>query len=160
VPLHGTAICIWYSTGNNNTIKGDIMGMLRTSLVLGVILFALPSPPVDPAVDGDTVPASTGTYLAAAFDAVADVKSFCARKPFVCDTAGQLASSVERKAKYSAKLIYEWANESTQDKTASLLPQDLALNVDEIQTGSTVDVTEIAMLEIGPFLIPADEPAL
>jgi hypothetical protein len=154
------AIRIWYPRGKNNTIKGDIMGMLRTSLVLGAILFALPSPPVDPAVDGNAATVSTGTYLAAAFDTVADVKSFCARKPFVCDTAGQLASSVERKAKYSAKLIYEWANESTQDKTASLLPQDLAFNVDEIQTGSTVDVQEIAMLEIGPFLIPADEPAL
>jgi Family of unknown function (DUF5330) len=132
------------------------MGMLRTTFILGAILFAMPSPPQDPVAADQAVPVSSVAYVAAAAEAFGDVKNFCARKPFVCETAGSLMSKVERKAKYSAKLIYEWANEATGEQTAAALPQDVAALVDQIETGSTVEVAEIALLEIGPFLVPAD----
>ena len=47
-----------------------------------------------------------------ATQAVSDVASFCLRQPGVCETAGYIASRMEAKAKYSVKLLYEWANES------------------------------------------------
>ena len=50
--------------------------------------------------------------FATATQAVSDVASFCARQPGVCETAGYIASRMEAKAKYSVKLLYEWANES------------------------------------------------
>jgi Family of unknown function (DUF5330) len=136
-----------------------VMGMLRTTFILGAILFAMPSPPQDPATADQAVPMGNVAYIAAAADAFGDVRNFCARKPFVCETAGQLASSVERKAKYSAKLIYEWANDATSDPVKAEVPQDIAAMVDAIETGSTVAVAEIQMLEIGPFLVPADVDA-
>lgn len=130
------------------------MGMLRTTFILGAILFAMPSPPQDPAVDNQAVPMSGVAYIAAAADAFGDIKNFCARKPFVCETAGQLVSSVERKAKYSAKLVYEWANEAVGDPVKAEVPQDIASMIDAIETGSTVEVADIRMIEIGPFLVP------
>ncbi len=98
-------------------------------------------------------------YIAAAADAFGDVKNFCARKPFVCETAGQLLSSMERKAKYSAKLIYEWANDATGQPVKTEVPQDIASMVDAIETGSTVEVADIEMFEIGPFLVPGEADA-
>jgi hypothetical protein len=134
------------------------MGILRTSLILGAIIFALPSPPQVAGTEDEAGSVSTVAYVAAAAEAFGDVKNFCTRKPFVCDTAGQLASSVERKAKYSAKLIYEWANEATAEPNPPVGKQDLAQISDEIQTSSTVDTVEISMIEVGPFLIPDERP--
>jgi hypothetical protein len=133
------------------------MGMLRTTLILGAIIFAMPSPPPDASAPGEPAPLSTVAYLAAAAETFSDVKTFCERKPFVCQAAGQFASTVERKAKYSAKLIYEWANEASDQQAQTMLPADLASMADDIETGSTAGATEIAMLEIGPFLVPADD---
>lgn len=84
----------------------------------------MPSPPPEPA--GSQTPATPGTfaYVAAAAETFADVRGFCQRNPNVCGTAGAMATAMEGKAKYSAKLIYEWANEA---KTAS---------ADQIQTSS------------------------
>lgn len=86
------------------------MGMLRTLLVLGVGFALMPSPPPDP--NGDKAAAGPGSfaYVAAAAETMADLRSFCQRNPNVCVTAGAMAQTVEGKAKYSAKLIYEWAN--------------------------------------------------
>lgn len=102
------------------------MGILRTVVVLGAIVAALPAPPDDPAAAKAPGPGTTG-YVAAAFETFADVKGFCARQAFACETAGYLAQVVERKARYSAKLIYEWANEATSDAKDSPLPANMAL---------------------------------
>ncbi len=113
------------------------MGLLRKAIFIGGIIFAMPSPPVilQPGQIAQTMPDSTSwTYIAAAADAVADMKSFCDRKPQVCSTAQYLAVTMEGKAKYSAKLLYEWANESTHGQTAAL-PQNLAAS-DPINTGT------------------------
>jgi Family of unknown function (DUF5330) len=113
------------------------MGLLKKAIVIGGVIFAMPSPPVvlQPGQTAQTMPDSTSwAYFAAAADAVADMKSFCDRKPQVCSTAQYLAVTMEGKAKYSAKLLYEWANESTHGQTASL-PQNLAAS-DPITTGT------------------------
>jgi Family of unknown function (DUF5330) len=58
------------------------------------------------------------------------------RQPQVCVTAGQLAVTLEAKTKYSAKLVYEWANDATgEQRPVTTLPEDLA-GFDNIQTGS------------------------
>jgi hypothetical protein len=102
------------------------MGILRTLLVVGAGLALLPSPPPGPA--GEQMPAGPGNfaYLAAAAETVADLKGFCLRNPTACSTASAAATIVEGKAKYSAKLLYEWANDGRQkpelSQTAELQP--------------------------------------
>jgi hypothetical protein len=114
--------------------KGEQMGMLRTLLVLGAGFALMPSPPPDPGAAKGPEPSSFA-YLAAAAETVADMRSFCQRNPNVCVTAGAVAQTVEGKAKYSAKLIYEWANEATGDAKPSGLPDDVASS-DPIQTSA------------------------
>ncbi len=111
------------------------MGMLKTLVVVGAAFALMPSPPPDP--DAMQKAAGTGSfaYLAAAAETVADMRSFCQRNPNVCVTAGAIGQTVEGKAKYSAKLIYEWANEATGDGRPKTLPADVAL-ADPIQTSA------------------------
>jgi hypothetical protein len=110
------------------------MGMLRNLIVVGAAIAFMPSPP-----PGENVatPPSAGAfaYMAAAAETVADLRSFCQRNPNVCATAGAMAQSVEGKAKYSAKLMYEWANDVKSDGRKVNLPEDVALN-DPIETSS------------------------
>ena len=112
------------------------MGILRTTLVLGAIFALLPSPP-NMARPGETEvardPGPFG-YVVAAAEAFSDVKGFCMRKPVVCEAAGHMAVKIEAKAKYSAKLIYEWANDATvkQEHKKKTSAKDL----DNIATGS------------------------
>jgi hypothetical protein len=96
---------------HKGTPEGEAMGMLRTIVILGAGLALLPSPPQGVG-EPQTGPGSFA-YLAAAAETFADVRGFCARNPNVCVTAGSFANTVEGKAKYSAKLIYEWANDAT-----------------------------------------------
>jgi hypothetical protein len=110
-----------------------MMGLIRKAIVIGVALLAMPSPPaqMQSGVATLSYPSASWTYIAAAADTVADLKSFCDRKPQVCTTAQYLAGSLEGKAKYSAQLVYEWASESSSNR-----PQVLA-KADPIETGST-----------------------
>lgn len=110
------------------------MGILRTSLVIGAAIALMPSPP--PQLDA-TAPGSPGTfaYLAAATETFSDLKDFCARRPAVCETAGQIAAVMEAKAKYSFKLVYEWANDATGDGRQAGLPRNLAA-ADDLVTGT------------------------
>jgi Family of unknown function (DUF5330) len=102
------------------------MGILRTLIIAGAGLALLPSPP--PELSGAPQPEGPGNfaYLAAAAETVADLKGFCERNPSTCSTAGTVAMVVEGKAKYSAKLVYEWANAETSKpaltQTAELQP--------------------------------------
>jgi Family of unknown function (DUF5330) len=105
------------------------MGLIRKAILIGGVIFAMPSPPatMQAGMMAQMMPDSTSwTYIAAAADAVADVKSFCDRKPQVCVTAQYLAGTMEGKAKYSAKLVYEWANESAKGDVAPATDQILA----------------------------------
>lgn len=104
------------------------MGLIRKAIFVGGIIFALPSPPATIQADqtAQTMADSTSwAYIAAAADTVADLKSFCERKPQVCTTAQYIAGTMEGKAKYGAKLVYEWANESAKGQSAAL-PENMA----------------------------------
>jgi hypothetical protein len=109
------------------------MGMLRTLVILGAGLALLPSPP-ETEGQPQAGPGSFA-YLAAATETFADVRGFCQRNPNVCSTADAFASTVEAKAKYSAKLIYEWANEATSEPHAAGLPGNIA-GADPLHTSS------------------------
>lgn len=121
------------------------MGLIIRTLVVGGALLALPSPPQS-AQEASAPQASTNSwaYIAAAAETVSDFKGFCERKPQVCVTAQYLASGLEGKAKYNAKLIYEWANESSHDKPKLVkVPGNLA-KADPIRTSSVERVVASA----------------
>lgn len=113
------------------------MGILRNTVILGAVALAMPNPPVSEQGNGIVAPtASSFAYVSAAAETFADVRAFCERRPGVCQTAGHLAVTMEAKAKYSAKLIYEWANDAgAATPRATALPADLA-GADPIATGS------------------------
>ena len=91
------------------------MGLLRKAIVLGGLLYLLPSPPVAVNVAGEpSVQPSTMATIYAATETVADAKSFCERRPQVCVTGYYIYSKSEAKALYSAKLAYEWFNQPAQ----------------------------------------------
>jgi Family of unknown function (DUF5330) len=136
-----------------DTRKVGHMGMLRTLFVLGAGFAFMPSPPIDTSSGQAPAGPSSFTYLAAAAETVADMRSFCQRNPNVCVTAGAVAQTVEGKAKYSAKLIYEWANEATGDGMPANLPENLA-KADPIQTASPP--ASVAMQESDNTLTVAD----
>lgn len=117
------------------------MRIFRTLLVLTGIAVFLPSPPEVPpdvptAVAGNGFTAQQGEGLiTTATMAIADIASFCSRQPEVCQTAGFVAGKLEAKAKYSVKLIYEWANEASGLEQGLPAP-DQAEAVDPITTSS------------------------
>ncbi len=88
------------------------MGMLRKAIVAGGLFVALPMPPQGVAGQPSEQQAGPGTfaYVAAAAETFADVKSFCERRPMACNVAQYIAVTAEAKTKYSAKIVYEWAN--------------------------------------------------
>lgn len=91
------------------------MRIIRTIVLLAAAAVFLPSPPedrLDAAVASD--PPAT-ELLSAAFSTVADMGDFCSRQAGVCDTAHYLAVKFERKAKYSAELLYQWMQEKNGD---------------------------------------------
>ena len=92
------------------------MGILRKAIVAGGLFAVLPMPPHDGAEQQGGQPPSPGTfaYIAAASETYADVSSFCQRQPMACDVGEYIAVTAQAKAKYSAKIIYEWANEDSQ----------------------------------------------
>jgi hypothetical protein len=101
----------------------------------GITVF-MPSPPDDSnrvAIAGNT--ADTG-YFQVATNTYSDLAAFCERQPGVCETAGFVAHKLELKAKYGARLIYEWANEANPTPSTAL-PPDIAQGSDPIKTGST-----------------------
>ena len=113
------------------------MGFIIKSLVVGGTLLALPSPPhSEQDGSGQSADANSWAYISAAAETVSDFKGFCERKPQVCVTAQYLAAGLESKAKYNAKLLYEWANESSSDKPMLVkVPRNLA-KADPIRTSS------------------------
>jgi hypothetical protein len=111
------------------------MGILRNALIIGALAMAVPTPPTEKA--GDIVQPSAFTYVTAAAETFADVRAFCDRQPNVCVTAGVIANSMEAKAKYSAKLIYEWANDATESTPSKLHIADDMAAADPIATSST-----------------------
>ena len=106
--------------------KGATMGILRKAIVAGGLFAALPAPPQGAQVQPAEQQAGPGTfaYVAAASDTFADVRSFCQRRPMACAVAQYIAVTAQAKAKYSAKIVYEWANTPNADQTLAPLVAD------------------------------------
>ncbi len=116
------------------------MRLIRTLLVVSGLGVLLPSPPEDVASLSASAQAeqiSTLEMLSSASSAVADAAGFCSRQPTVCNTAVYVAGKLEAKAKYSARLIYDWASESTSDPALRGSSQE-ADAVDLLKTGTAL----------------------
>ncbi len=112
------------------------MRLIRTILVLSGAGIMMPSPPEDLAdtmVQVDAEDVSTLQMVASAGSAFSDAAGFCARQPQVCRTAAYVAGRLEAKAKYSVKLLYDWASDATSDPE---LPAGVQ-QADQLRTGST-----------------------
>ena len=112
------------------------MRIVRTIILLSAIVILMPSPPESEKKNASLIAAndvSAPEIFVAATRAASDIGGFCAREPQVCVTATYVAQMLEAKAKYSVRLIYDWANEaSSSDAT----PHE-ADAVDEMVTSST-----------------------
>lgn len=109
------------------------MRILRTILVLTGITVFMPSPDDSNKVVLAGNIADTG-YIEVATNTYTDLAAFCERQPGVCETAGFVAHKLELKAKFGARLIYEWANEASP---MPALQPDIAQGSDPIATAST-----------------------
>ena len=78
------------------------------------------------------------SYIVAASSALSDMTSFCERQPTTCVVAGELAARAELKAKYSFKLLYEWATGPEKATAKARIATIVA--ADPLVTGSTGDV--------------------
>ena len=106
------------------------MGLIRKALIVVGLLVALPNPPApeggaEQQVAAPSLPSSSFATFTAAADTLADVKGFCERRPQACITGQYLAYQLEGKAKYAARLAYQWANpkaaaDATAPKSVSL----------------------------------------
>ena len=91
------------------------MRLFRTIFLLGALAALLPSPPEDhrtAAVAAREVTAPE--VILGASRTASDLGGFCGRQPMVCETAGFIAAKLEAKAKYGARLAYEWAGETSR----------------------------------------------
>ena len=92
------------------------MRLFRTIFFLGVVAVLMPSPPEEAkrsSLLSSSADVTVPQLINAASRTVSDAGEFCGRQPMVCVTADFIATKLEAKAKYSAKLIYEWANEAS-----------------------------------------------
>jgi hypothetical protein len=108
------------------------MRIIRTMFYLSLAAFFMPSPPEGAHLAGADPSLTTPQMFVAATNAVSDLRAFCGRQPGVCTTAQYIAGKLEVKAKYSAKLIYEWANEASAPSGAPP-----SIEADALETGST-----------------------
>jgi Family of unknown function (DUF5330) len=126
--------------------SGGTMGLLRKLIIVGGGLALMPSPPDDASLGPDV---SQASYIAAAAQTISDASGFCGRSPEACVVAGKLAASLEAKAKYGARLIYEWASHDEP----TVMQQ-----VDAMETGSTSSASKqqisSSTLEIDDLIPP------
>lgn len=112
------------------------MRIVRTIILLSAVVILMPSPPDSGKTDASLIAAndvSAPEIFVAATRAASDLGGFCAREPQVCVTASYVAAMFEAKAKYSVRLIYDWANEASTDSAAP----EQADAVDHLVTSST-----------------------
>ena len=112
------------------------MRIVRTIILLSAVVILMPSPPESEKKDAGFMVASDVSapeIFVAATRAASDIGGFCAREPQVCVTAAYVARMFEAKAKYSVRLIYDWANEAS---SGDATPHQ-ADALDELVTSST-----------------------
>lgn len=93
------------------------MKIIKYGLVAALGAFLLPAPPQSEFMvsnTGQRINLETGEVLAAAALTYSDVSNFCVRQTAVCNTAGQIWTSLENKIKYNFQRVYEWSNSPQQ----------------------------------------------
>lgn len=119
---------------------GAGMRIIKTFFFLAAVAVLAPSPPDDQIaslIEASRQEPSAFQMVSAAGQTFADLGSFCARQPGVCETAQYVAVRLEAKAKYSVRLLYNWANEASTG-TGGLVHPTQADGADSLVTGSTM----------------------
>jgi Family of unknown function (DUF5330) len=119
---------------------GAGMRIIRTCLFLTALAVMAQSPPESEMakfVQQSGQNSSAFQMVSAASQAFGDISGFCARQPGVCETAQYVAVRLEAKAKYSVRLLYNWANEASSGP-GSLSSPAQANGSDGMATSSTV----------------------
>ena len=124
------------------------MKIIKYSLIAALGVFFLPAPPSnDFAVmqGGQKINLETGEVIGAAALAYSDVTGFCQRQPGVCNTAGQVLTSFEIRAKYNFRRLYEWSQGTDQayirqKKPVQSIKIEQSARLDPIITGSIAPV--------------------
>ena len=120
------------------------MKLIKYSLIAAVGGFLLPAPPPESYAvmqNGARINLETGQVLCAAASTFSDVSGFCKRQPTVCDIAQNMFSSLEVRAKYNFRRLYEWSSSSDGPKSPMQFPSlgitiEQSANVDPVVTGS------------------------
>ncbi len=118
------------------------MDILRTSCVIGAIIFALPVP------QGDRLAAvfdgpSNWHFMSMISDKFSDVDSLCTAQPKVCASAEYIVDAVQAKAQYSGQLLVDWVTEATNQGGDMIT--SIQAYADTIQTGSTSMIEDISL---------------
>ncbi len=123
------------------------MRAIRVLVFVGLVALLLPSPPEQAAPRFASIGAGEAMVPAedmftAAVSAVDDISGFCTRQPSVCETAHAVFVKLEAKAKYSIRLMYEWAQQPPGEHGAGDPP--LGLRADPMPTGSLTQIAAAA----------------
>jgi hypothetical protein len=119
---------------------GAGMRIFRSMFFLAAVGVLAPSPPdneIAKLIAQKGQEPSAFQMMTAAGQTFADLGSFCARQPGVCETAQYVAVRLEAKAKYSVRLLYDWANEASSGPGSISYPAQ-ADGTDRLVTGSTI----------------------
>jgi len=141
------------------------MKIIKYSIILACGAFLLPAPPQDHFVDmngGTRVNLETGEVISAAASAFSDVSGFCQRQPAVCNTAGQVFSSLEIRAKYNFQRLYEWSTSSptSQNMTTPAPVRDVKQVIEIEQSAqSEFDPVVTGSIKSPAMIIAANSPA-
>ena len=137
------------------------MKLIKYGVIAALGVFLLPPPPQDSFAvmqGGTRINLETGEVLGAAASAYGDVAGFCQRQPSVCITARNLFSSLEVRAKYNFRRLYEWSSSSDGSISTPQLP---SLGI-IIEQSALVDPVITGSIQIGnhtgrEFMIVANE---
>ena len=117
------------------------MYIIRTAFWLSLIVFLLPigEDSAEQAREGDAeqYSLSAGEALGAAMSTVEDVAGLCERKPQICEAGSAAWDTFQRKARYGARAIYQWAND--EDATSDQQPAPVEARQD--RSAGAIDLT-------------------
>ena len=118
------------------------MGITRIFIVGMAALILAPMPPNETTLSTNQPPAAelqTHQLVSVAIGTFTDVSSFCERQPLTCSAMSEVVSIAQVKAKYSARLAYEWAIGTDMPGDAARSVADDTLPV----SGTDHDVNEM-----------------
>jgi hypothetical protein len=107
--------------------------LIRSAFWLSLVLLFLPIG--SGSENGDVETVGPITAFLAAKDAVSDVAGICERKPDVCETGREVASTIAVKAREGARLVLAWVEE--EERPAERVPMpSVVVASDTIVTGT------------------------